>query len=29
VALATEMHTTGVMTLEEMFGLPSAPDYLG
>jgi D-alanyl-D-alanine carboxypeptidase len=29
VALATEMHNTGVMTLEEMFGLPSAPDYLG
>jgi len=29
VALATEMHNTGVMTLEEMFGLPAAPDYAG
>lgn len=29
VALATEMHTTGVATLEEMFGLPAAPDYAG
>jgi D-alanyl-D-alanine carboxypeptidase len=27
VALATEMHNTGVMTLEEMFGLPAAPTY--
>lgn len=27
VALATEMHTTGVTTLEEFFGLPPAPDY--
>ena len=27
VPLATEMHNTGVMTLEEMFGLPAAPDY--
>jgi D-alanyl-D-alanine carboxypeptidase len=27
VALSTEMHNTGVMTLEEMFGLPDAPDY--
>lgn len=28
VALATEMHRTGVTTLEEFFGLPPAPDYL-
>lgn len=27
VPLATEMHDTGVMTLEEMFGLPAAPTY--
>lgn len=27
VELATEMHTTGVKTLEEFFGLPPAPDY--
>jgi D-alanyl-D-alanine carboxypeptidase len=27
VALATEMHDTGVTTLEEFFGLPPAPDY--
>jgi D-alanyl-D-alanine carboxypeptidase len=27
VKLATEMHETGVMTLEEMFGLPAAPTY--
>jgi D-alanyl-D-alanine carboxypeptidase len=27
VPLATEMHTTGVMTLEEMFGLPAATTY--
>ena len=25
--LATEMHETGVTTLEEFFGLPPAPDY--
>ncbi|WP_443069927.1 M15 family metallopeptidase [Subtercola sp. YIM 133946] len=29
VDLATEMHTTGVETLEEFFGLPPAPDYAG
>jgi D-alanyl-D-alanine carboxypeptidase len=29
VGLATEMHETGVVTLEEFFGLPAAPDYLG
>ncbi|CAD5990292.1 D-alanyl-D-alanine carboxypeptidase [Agreia sp. COWG] len=28
VDLATEMHKTGVETLEEFFGLPAAPDYL-
>jgi D-alanyl-D-alanine carboxypeptidase len=28
VDLATEMHTTGVPTLEQFFGLPAAPDYL-
>lgn len=28
VALATEMHNTGVLTLEEFFGLPPAPDYV-
>ena len=27
VALATEMHRTGVPTLEEFFGLPAAPGY--
>ena len=27
VELATEMHDTGVTTLEEFFGLPPAPDY--
>ncbi|MCS5717573.1 M15 family metallopeptidase [Herbiconiux sp. CPCC 205763] len=27
VPLATEMHDTGVSTLEEFFGLPAAPDY--
>jgi zinc D-Ala-D-Ala carboxypeptidase len=27
VQLATEMHDTGVVTLEEFFGLPPAPDY--
>lgn len=27
-ALSTEMHDTGVETLEEFFGLPSAPDYI-
>lgn len=27
VELATEMHTTGVETLEEFFGLAAAPDY--
>lgn len=29
VELATEMHETGVTTLEEFFGLPAAPDYAG
>jgi D-alanyl-D-alanine carboxypeptidase len=29
VDLATEMHNTGVRTLEEFFGLPAAPDYAG
>lgn len=29
VELATEMHTTGIATLEEFFGLPAAPDYAG
>lgn len=29
VPLATEMHDTGVTTLEEFFGLPAAPDYAG
>jgi D-alanyl-D-alanine carboxypeptidase len=28
VELATEMHNTGVQTLEEFFGLPAAPDYV-
>ena len=27
VELATEMHDTGIQTLEEFFGLPAAPDY--
>ncbi|MDZ4045570.1 MAG: M15 family metallopeptidase, partial [Rhodoglobus sp.] len=27
VELATEMHTTGITTLEEFFGLPPAPTY--
>ncbi len=27
VELATEMHNTGVPTLEQFFGLPAAPDY--
>lgn len=27
VALATELHDTGITTLEEFFGLPAAPDY--
>ncbi|MGY5884463.1 M15 family metallopeptidase [Modestobacter lacusdianchii] len=29
VALATEMQRTGVPTMEEFFGLPAAPGYLG
>ncbi len=29
VALATEMHDTGIQTLEEFFGLPAAPTYAG
>ncbi|UFS58584.1 M15 family metallopeptidase [Subtercola endophyticus] len=29
VDLATEMHNTGIETLEEFFGLPPAPDYAG
>ena len=29
VALATEMHTTGIQTLEQFFGLPDSPDYAG
>ncbi|MDF2443733.1 MAG: zinc D-Ala-D-Ala carboxypeptidase [Subtercola sp.] len=29
VDLATEMHSTGVETLEEFFGLPAAPGYAG
>lgn len=28
-ALAAEMHTTGIQTLEQFFGLPAAPDYSG
>lgn len=28
VELATEMHNTGIQTLEEFFGLPPAPTYL-
>ena len=27
IELATEMHTTGISTLEEFFGLSPAPDY--
>jgi D-alanyl-D-alanine carboxypeptidase len=27
VALATEMHDTGISTLEQFFGLPAAPNY--
>jgi D-alanyl-D-alanine carboxypeptidase len=27
VELSTEMHTKGIATLEEFFGLPAAPDY--
>jgi D-alanyl-D-alanine carboxypeptidase len=27
VELATEMHDRGILTLEEFFGLPAAPDY--
>jgi hypothetical protein len=27
VALATEMHDTGIATLEQFFGLPAAPNY--
>lgn len=27
--LSTEMHNTGIETLEEFFGLPAAPDYEG
>lgn len=29
VELATELHETGVLTLEEFFGLPPAPTYAG
>ncbi|MGD8193460.1 M15 family metallopeptidase [Herbiconiux sp. P18] len=29
VPLATELHTTGIPTLEEFFGLPAAPSYAG
>jgi D-alanyl-D-alanine carboxypeptidase len=29
VELATEMHTTGIQTLEQFFGLPDAPNYPG
>jgi D-alanyl-D-alanine carboxypeptidase len=29
VELATEMHDTGIQTLEEFFGLPAAPTYAG
>ena len=29
VALATEMHDTGIQTMEEFFGLPAAPTYAG
>lgn len=27
--LSTEMHNTGITTLEEFFGLPAAPNYVG
>lgn len=27
VELSTEMHNTGILTMEEFFGLPPAPDY--
>lgn len=27
--LAAELHSTGILTLEEFFGLPAAPDYAG
>lgn len=29
IELATEMHDTGIQTMEEFFGLPPAPDYAG
>jgi D-alanyl-D-alanine carboxypeptidase len=29
VPLATEMHTTGIKTLEQFFDLSAAPDYAG
>ena len=29
VPLATELHSTGIPTLEEFFGLPAAPGYAG
>ena len=29
IELATEMHNSGITTLEEFFGLPPAPDYAG
>jgi zinc D-Ala-D-Ala carboxypeptidase len=29
VELATELHETGIRTLEEFFGLPAAPTYVG
>ncbi|MER3395035.1 MAG: D-alanyl-D-alanine carboxypeptidase family protein, partial [Microcella pacifica] len=29
VELATELHETGIRTLEEFFGLPPAPTYAG
>ena len=29
ISLATEMHTTGIATLEQFFALPAAPDYAG
>mgnify|MGYP000739978030 FL=1 len=27
--LAAELHESGILTLEEFFGLPPAPDYAG
>lgn len=27
IEVATELHKTGITTLEEFFGLPAAPDY--